>query len=75
MRTRPTGTERPNRQRVLVSRRKAEDEWVYDLTVEGAHTFVDGIGRVLLHNTDSIYVKGPTKAEFEAFTKWSSTRR
>jgi hypothetical protein len=70
LRTRPTGTERPNRQRVLVSRRKAEDEWVYDLTVEGAHTFVDGIGRVLLHNTDSIYVKGPTKAEFEAFTKW-----
>lgn len=26
---------------------------VYDLEVEGAHTFVDGMGRVLLHNTDS----------------------
>ena len=28
--------------------------YVYDLEVEGAHTFVDGIGRVLLHNTDSL---------------------
>ena len=30
------------------------DGYVYDLEVEGAHTFVDGIGRVLLHNTDSL---------------------
>jgi hypothetical protein len=29
------------------------EEYVYDLSVEGAHTFVDGMGRVLLHNTDS----------------------
>ena len=29
-------------------------EFVYDLSVEGAHTFVDGIGQILLHNTDSI---------------------
>lgn len=31
---------------------------VYDLEVEGAHTFVDGVGRVLLHNTDSVFVAG-----------------
>jgi hypothetical protein len=30
------------------------DGYVYDLEVEGAHTFVDGVGRVLLHNTDSL---------------------
>lgn len=30
---------------------------VYDLEVEGAHTFVDGLGRVLLHNTDSLATK------------------
>jgi hypothetical protein len=33
------------------------DGFVYDLEVEGAHTFVDGIGRVLLHNTDSLATK------------------
>jgi hypothetical protein len=33
------------------------DGYVYDLEVEGAHTFVDGIGRVLLHNTDSLATK------------------
>jgi hypothetical protein len=31
--------------------------YVYDLEVEGAHTFVDGLGRVLLHNTDSLATK------------------
>ena len=31
--------------------------YVYDLEVEGAHTFVDGVGRVLLHNTDSLATK------------------
>ena len=31
-----------------------KSEWVYDLSVDGAHTFVDGMGRVLLHNTDSV---------------------
>jgi hypothetical protein len=33
------------------------DGHVYDLEVEGAHTFVDGLGRVLLHNTDSLATK------------------
>lgn len=38
---------------------------VYDLEVEGAHTFVDGVGRVLLHNTDSVFVTG----DGDMFTK------
>jgi hypothetical protein len=33
------------------------DGFVYDLEVDGAHTFVDGVGRVLLHNTDSLCTK------------------
>ncbi len=36
------------------SREAKPGEYVYDLCVEGAHTFVDGVGRVLLHNTDSL---------------------
>ena len=32
-------------------------DYVYDLEVDGAHTFVDGVGRVLLHNTDSLATK------------------
>lgn len=55
LRTRPSGAERA-RQRVLVSRREATGEYVYDLSVEGAHTFVDAMGRVLLHNTDSAFL-------------------
>ncbi|MFQ6009927.1 MAG: DNA polymerase domain-containing protein [Candidatus Aenigmatarchaeota archaeon] len=30
---------------------------VYDLEVEGSHMFVDSCGQVLLHNTDSIFIK------------------
>lgn len=45
-------------------------EYVYDLTVEGAHTFVDGIGRVLLHNTDSAFIVGCTQQEFQDFVGW-----
>jgi hypothetical protein len=39
----------------IVRRRAARaDEFVYDLSVEGTNTFVDGVGRALLHNTDSV---------------------
>lgn len=56
--TRPAGSAR-RRRKVKIVRRQLSDEMVYDLQVLGAHTFVDGIGRVLLHNTDSI----PTDVE------------
>ena len=52
--TRPNGSGRA-RKKTTVQTRSARSEWVYDLQVGGAHTFVDGIGRVLLHNTDSCY--------------------
>jgi hypothetical protein len=54
IRTRPSGRGRKGRvlnQEIFESR---EDEWVYDLTVPGPQTFVDGVGQVLLHNTDSV---------------------
>lgn len=52
LRFRPKGSER--RRSKLHVERMREDGYVYDLEVEGAHTFVDGLGRVLLHNTDSL---------------------
>jgi hypothetical protein len=33
------------------------DGYVYDLEVASTHTFIDACGQVLLHNTDSAYVK------------------
>jgi len=55
IRLRPEGSER-RRWTTKVST-SVVDGFVYDLEVEGAHTFVDGLGRVLLHNTDSIKSK------------------
>lgn len=72
IRTRPAGTER-KRCKVKHSIQAAFDGYVYDLTVEGTHTFVDGIGRVLLHNTDSVFVKGCTVEEFKDFVGWCNS--
>lgn len=34
------------------------DGYVYDLSVEGNNNFVDAMGNLLLHNTDSVFIKG-----------------
>lgn len=51
--TRPAGSGRDRKLTKVDVREPSGEEWVYDLSVEGANTFVDGIGRVLVHNTDS----------------------
>ena len=43
--------------------------YVYDLNVEGTHTFVDSCGQVLLHNTDSIFLQYEKETDVEAFIK------
>ncbi len=45
--------------------------YVYDLSVEGTHTFVDSCGQILLHNTDSIFLQynGKTKEDVLQFAK------
>jgi hypothetical protein len=55
LRIRPPGSERARW--TNLHEEKIVDGYVYDLEVEGAHTFVDGVGRVLLHNTDSLATK------------------
>lgn len=54
LRTRPVGSERKRNKVHAESFEADENTFVYDLSVEDAHTFVDGIGQVLLHNTDSV---------------------
>jgi len=54
IRERPTGSERNRSAMKVETRVPVKAEYVYDLSVGGAHTFVDGVGRVLLHNTDCI---------------------
>jgi len=46
---------------VLKSKIREEeyDGYVYDLSVEGTHAFVDSCGQILLHNTDSLFVQSP----------------
>ncbi|MDO8537974.1 MAG: DNA polymerase domain-containing protein [archaeon] len=46
--------------------------FVYDLSVEKNHNFVDSCGNVLLHNTDSAFIEIPsnkTKKDVEDFVK------
>lgn len=56
LRTRPSGVQKS---KVLNKvKRFKYDGFVYDLSIANGHTFVDGIGRVLLHNTDAQQFKG-----------------
>ncbi len=45
--------------------------YVYDLSVEGTHTFVDSCGQILLHNTDSLFllIEKDTEAVARKFLK------
>jgi DNA polymerase I len=40
-------------------REEKYDGYVYDLSVEGTHAFVDSCGQILLHNTDSLFLQSP----------------
>lgn len=66
---------KPRKARVIKHevREPSADEYVYDLTVSGAHTFVDALGCVLLHNTDSIMCTGArVQPEGKALGQWKN---
>ncbi len=46
------------------------DDYVYDVETKNHH-FCGGIGNVLLHNTDSIFLKGPTKEQIQIVIDWA----
>ncbi|MBI1935978.1 hypothetical protein HYS31_06065 [Candidatus Woesearchaeota archaeon] len=41
---------------ILTIEELPNEEFVYDLEVEGCHNFVDAEGMILVHNTDSIFI-------------------
>ena len=46
------------------------DGYVYDLETENHH-FCGGLGNVLLHNTDSLFLKGPTREQIQSIVNWA----
>jgi DNA polymerase I len=46
--------------------------YVYDIEVEGAHNFADAEGMILVHNTDSVFLKNPTDSQVREIFDWST---
>lgn len=46
------------------------DDYVYDLETENHH-FCGGIGNVLLHNTDSLFLKNPSPTAIDEVAAWA----
>jgi DNA polymerase I len=47
--------------------------YVYDLTVEDYHTFVDSCGSIVVKNTDSTFLRSPSKEQIETIRRWADT--
>jgi DNA polymerase elongation subunit (family B) len=47
--------------------------YVYDLSVADYHTFVDSCGSVVLKNTDSLFLRSPSKDQIATVTRWADT--
>jgi DNA polymerase I len=45
--------------------------YVYDLSVDGYHTFTDSCGSVVLKNTDSLFIENPNKEKVSDVLKWA----
>jgi len=45
--------------------------YVYDLSVQNTEMFVDACGMIMLHNTDSVFLKNPTKDQMKKISDWS----
>jgi DNA polymerase, archaea type len=49
------------------------DGYVYDLSVEEYHTFVDSCGSIVLKNTDSLFLRSPSKEQVSTVMRWATT--
>ena len=47
--------------------------YVYDLSVADYHTFVDACGGIVLKNTDSLFLRSPSKEQVATVTRWADT--
>ena len=50
-----------NFNKIEVVEQPKTSDWVYDLEVEDTHTFVDGVGNLLLHNTEPLFARAADK--------------
>jgi intein/homing endonuclease len=48
------------------------DGYVYDLETRNHH-FCGGLGNVLLHNTDSLFLKAPSRDQVQKVVEWAKT--
>ncbi len=51
--------------------REEHDGYVYDLSVDGFHTFADSCGSVVLKNTDSLFIENPDKEKISGVLRWA----
>ncbi|MDA4135979.1 MAG: hypothetical protein OK449_03115 [Thaumarchaeota archaeon] len=47
------------------------DGYVYDLSVEDFHTFVDSCGSIVLKNTDSLFIENPDREKISRVITWA----
>ena len=45
--------------------------YVYDLSVEGYHTFADSCGSIVLKNTDSLFIENPDREKISRVVAWA----
>ena len=57
-----------------IHKAKCGHPYVYDIEVEGAHNFADAEGMILVHNTDSVFLRNPNAAQIEALSRWSMAK-
>ncbi|HXW37190.1 MAG TPA: DNA polymerase domain-containing protein [Nitrososphaerales archaeon] len=49
------------------------DGFVYDLSVDGYHTFCDSCGSIVLKNTDSLFLQSPSKEQINEMGRWAES--
>jgi DNA polymerase elongation subunit (family B)/intein/homing endonuclease len=66
-----TSTSYNNTKRSPRTIEESYEGYVYDLSVEGHHTFADSCGSVVLKNTDSLFIENPDKEKVAGVLRWA----
>lgn len=53
-----------------ICQKKAKEKWVYNLEVEGLHTYYVADGELLVHNGEGVCPQGKVKIESAGESKW-----
>jgi DNA polymerase elongation subunit (family B) len=66
-----TSTKNNNTKRSPRVLEQSYEGYVYDLSVDGYHTFADSCGSIVLKNTDSLFIENPAKDKVAEVLKWA----